>query len=329
MNEDIKVSICCITYNHEKYIKSALDGFLMQKTNFKYEILVHDDASTDSTATIIREYENKYPDIIKPIYQTENQYSKDKNIKENFIFPKVKGKYVALCEGDDYWSDENKLQLQVDFLEKHDDYSLCVHASTMLDEQTKEKKIIRGYEQNKSIEIKEFLKDYHNSKWVLFQTSSYLFRKKHLRELINLKPDFYYNACVGDIPLVLFLGTKGKIYFMDRDMSVYRANTPYSWSKNEYNSSKKLDICYNLKQMYSDFNDFTEKIYDKEINLFVKSFNFTIALLNGDYKDVVKNKSEFKKLNKRTKISVRINIFCPVFGRLLKNMKHIVIGEEI
>ena len=102
-DEDILVSISCITYNHEKYIRDALEGFLMQKTDFKYEILIHDDASTDNTAKIIREYEEKYPDLIKPIYQKENQWSKGNyRISSTFNIPRAKGKYIAFCEGDDF-----------------------------------------------------------------------------------------------------------------------------------------------------------------------------------------------------------------------------------
>ena len=113
------LSIDVITYNHAKFIRKCLDSILMQKTNFSFEVLIHDDASTDGTADIIREYEAKYPDIIKPIYQTENQWQKNIGISKNFQHPRIHGKYVALCEGDDYWTDENKLQKQVDFLEKH------------------------------------------------------------------------------------------------------------------------------------------------------------------------------------------------------------------
>ena len=95
------VSVCTLAYNHEPYIRECLDGILMQKTNFAFELLIHDDASTDGTADIIREYETKYPDIIKPIYQTENQYRKRIRINSTYNFPRAKGKYIALCEGDD------------------------------------------------------------------------------------------------------------------------------------------------------------------------------------------------------------------------------------
>src|SRR5690606_24868156 len=112
------VSICCITYNHVKYIRQCLDGFLIQKTNFSYEIIVHDDASTDGTAEIIKEYVKRFPNIFIPICQTENQHSKGiRGVFAKFVFPKSNGKYIAMCEGDDYWTDPLKLQKQVDILE--------------------------------------------------------------------------------------------------------------------------------------------------------------------------------------------------------------------
>lgn len=109
------VSISCITYNHEDYIRDAIEGFLMQKTTFPVEILIHDDASTDKTADIIREYEKKYPHLIKPIYQTENQYSKGIGVSATYQYPRANGNYITLCEGDDYWTDPYMLQKQVVF----------------------------------------------------------------------------------------------------------------------------------------------------------------------------------------------------------------------
>lgn len=120
------VSICCLVYNHEPFLRDCFDGFLMQKTNFPIEILVHDDASTDHSADIIREYTEKYPDLFKPIYQKENQYSKGKGfVGMTLNFERAKGKYIAMCEGDDYWTDPLKLQKQVDFLEQNNDFDLC------------------------------------------------------------------------------------------------------------------------------------------------------------------------------------------------------------
>jgi len=119
------VSIICLAYNHEKYIRQALEGFVMQQTDFPFEIVVHDDASTDQTAAIIKEYASKYPNLFRPIYQTENQYRLEKGRVTKIVYHAAKGKYIALCEGDDYWTDPLKLQKQVDFLEEHPDISLC------------------------------------------------------------------------------------------------------------------------------------------------------------------------------------------------------------
>lgn len=123
------VSICCVTYNHAPFIRKCLDGFLMQTTNFPIEILIHDDCSTDGTTEIIREYEAKYPDLIFPLYEEENQYSRGGAGKMDlYNYNRARGKYVAYCEGDDYWTDPQKLQKQVDFMEANLEYSVCFHA---------------------------------------------------------------------------------------------------------------------------------------------------------------------------------------------------------
>ena len=127
MSESIKVSILCITYQHAPYIARALEGFVSQRTDFPFEVLIYDDASTDGTADIVRQYARQYPQIIKPILQTENQFSKGLYVDKAFNWPRVQGKYVALCEGDDYWTDPDKLQKQVDFLDAHPDYAVCFH----------------------------------------------------------------------------------------------------------------------------------------------------------------------------------------------------------
>ena len=124
MNE-IMVSVVCDVFNHEDYLRECLDGIVMQQTNFAFEILVHDDASTDKSVEIIQEYVEKYPHLFKPIYQKENQYSRGVGIWCDIQFPRAKGKYIAICEGDDYWIDPLKLQKQVDFMEANPEYGLC------------------------------------------------------------------------------------------------------------------------------------------------------------------------------------------------------------
>ena len=134
LHNDILVSISCITYNHVQYISQCLDGFLMQKTSFPFEVLIHDDCSTDGTVEIIKEYEEKYPDIIKPIYEEENQYQQGKpSGSAVWNFPRARGKYIAICEGDDFWIDQFKLQKQVDILESNPDVTFVYTAFKTVD----------------------------------------------------------------------------------------------------------------------------------------------------------------------------------------------------
>jgi glycosyltransferase involved in cell wall biosynthesis len=118
----VLATVCCIAYNQESYVGEAIDSFLSQETEFPFEIIVHDDASTDGTAEVILGYAKRYPRLIRTIIQTENQYSKGGLINPRFVFPKAAGKYLAICEGDDYWTDKTKLQKQVTFLENNPEY---------------------------------------------------------------------------------------------------------------------------------------------------------------------------------------------------------------
>lgn len=212
------VSIRCFVYNHEPFLRQCLDGFIMQKTNFAFEAIVHDDASTDSSSAIIREYAEKYPMIIKPIYETENQYSKGDGslfkIMNAAIHPDVK--YIAICEGDDYWTDPYKLQKQFDFLESHPDYSLCFHNALV--------KWQKGeYPDSKfaNIEKRAYSDVEILGHWII-PTASVLLRKEILFS------DLYNNAmqskifCFGDIIMFLSASKFGKLYGMDSVMSVYR-----------------------------------------------------------------------------------------------------------
>lgn len=126
--EQILLAIKCIVYNHEPYLRDCFEGFVMQKTDFRFVVIAHDDASTDGSTAIIREYEEKYPDIFHPIYETENQYSKHDGSLTRIVGEAAVAtgaKYIATCEGDDYWTDPLKLQKQVDFLENHPEYGCC------------------------------------------------------------------------------------------------------------------------------------------------------------------------------------------------------------
>lgn len=206
------VSIICCTYNHEPFIRQCLDGFMMQKTDFSFEVLIHDDASTDNTAEIIREYELKYPDKIFPIYATENKYSKGIDIFSQILLPKAKGKYIAICEGDDYWTDPLKLQKQVMFLESHYDYSMCFHRAKLVSDIRYRKKLMCSEIEDREYDSTELFKT-----WTV-PTASILFRKESLDYELHREDDILN----GDIKIILLCCSKGKVRGMSSEMSVYR-----------------------------------------------------------------------------------------------------------
>lgn len=218
------VSIVCITYNHERFIRDALEGFVMQKTNFPFEILVHDDASTDKTADIIREYEAKYPDLFRCVYQTENQWGK-KNPFTDILFPMVRGKYVALNEGDDYWTDENKLQKQIDFMETHSDFSVCFHPVTVHWDDNSEPDYVFPNTKERFYKTELELKDllHHN----FIQTNSVMYRWRFHEEPLDLIPD---GILPGDWFLHLLHAQVGKIGFLPDVMAVYRRHASGIWT---------------------------------------------------------------------------------------------------
>ena len=220
--DSILVSISCITFNHADHIRECLEGFVNQETSFAFEILIYDDASTDQTADIVKEYELKFPKLIKPIYQKENQYSqgvRGMNIK--FNYPRANGKYIALCEGDDYWTDPNKLQKQVDFLEANPDHVLVGHNRITVD--------------GKNCEI-------HSEKLLApdYYTQCILF-------LNVLKTDYLQfdnrNIANGDTFLILYLSNFGKKKILDFVGAAYRISDVGIWSKispeQKLNSSNK------------------------------------------------------------------------------------------
>ena len=205
MDEKIGVSVVCTVYNHAKYLRECLDGFVSQKTNFLFEVIVHDDASTDSSAEIIREYAEKYPEIIKPIIQVENQYSQGADIIKEFIVPVVRGEYVALCEGDDFWCDSSKLQKQYNALQDHPECFMCTNKVERVCED--------GRSQNfyyPAIKVKEGVLSSRNfletCRGHVFQTSSYFFCAEPWKTFRLNPPEFKQLSDVGDEPYLLFFG---------------------------------------------------------------------------------------------------------------------------
>ena len=282
-NKDkIKVSVMCLAYNHCKYIRKALDGFVSQKTNFLYEVLIHDDASTDGTQEIIREYEKKYPNLIKPIYQTENQYSQHIPIGKIFQYPRAQGDYLAFCEGDDYWTDPNKLQKQYDIMCSNPDVSLCVHTVQCRNEDDSfnekifpEEKI--GLKNSKKLSQDEFAKILFSYGYA-FHTSSYFIRKDVID--YNVLSVLTMN---GDQKVMRSALLKGNIYYINEIMSHRRLFTKGNYNERFVAASDDYKIKHYLSVVKGEiaFDRLSNGKYHKLVNSRVYGLLLSLPIQYG------------------------------------------------
>ena len=260
MSQTPLVSICCTTYNHARYLRQTLDSFLSQKCDFPFEILVHDDVSTDGTIEILQEYAARYPEIVKPLFEEENQYSKGVEMNETFNLPRALGKYIALCEGDDYWCDETKLQRQIAHMESDPE---CTFSFT------------NGYihDENGVASDREFLprhesdRPYYTGQSAVYTldqiarlsfipTASIVFRVDALRAL----PDTFYKKCQhGDLRMKLFLTAAGHAWYEHMFSCVYRENVSGSamqiWKKEK--RDQLYHRCQTVVDMVEDVNRYS------------------------------------------------------------------------
>ena len=242
--QPILVAVWCLVYNHEPYLRDCLDGFVMQKTNFRFVAIVHEDCSTDNSAAIIREYEEKYPDIIKPIFETENQWNKADGSIDRIMIDALMAtgaKYVAMCEGDDYWTDPYKLQKQVDFLETHPDYTICFHRVQCLKQATGEmvdEYMVRDIPGESTIEDLSIANYIH--------TPSVVYRLIH--EVMQ-RFESLGHCLPGDYVMWMLLADKGKIWKMKEPMAVYRVGSGIWSTSHSYRN--ELVIIKTLSKLYT------------------------------------------------------------------------------
>lgn len=249
------VTIQCLAYNHQEYIKDAIEGFLLQETNFPFEIIIHDDASTDSTAKIIKDYEKKYSKIINPIYQKENKFQAGKkNEVGDIIYEQTKGKYIALCEGDDYWIDKDKLQIQIDYLKKNKNIDFCFHSSKRFDYLNgNEEKIIGIYANKTSILPFETILTRPHS---MIPTASIVYSKEIKGKLIEFtRSNLYLKQ--ADTILQIIAASKGGAIYINKTMSVYRYRVNDSWT-----------------HLYNHNYEFQLEVFLSKIKYFISLYSF-------------------------------------------------------
>ncbi|MGN0182436.1 MAG: glycosyltransferase family 2 protein [Candidatus Ornithomonoglobus sp.] len=322
---NVKVSVICTAYNHEKYIKRALDSFVNQKTDFQYEVIVHDDASTDKTADIIKEYERKYPNIIKGIYQKENQYSKGIKIYSTYILPKVIGKYIARCEGDDYWTDDSKLQTQYNIMEKNKNVDVCSHYAKWIDLSGKTK---GGFFPNKKFELTEGIVESNKKMKIavtdLFHLNTLCIRREFYSEYFSNKPEYAKAMPNGDVALLIYIAEKANLYFIDKEMSVYNRGTEGSWTDRVKNNREKF-LIHNRKYLkaiklaYDFVSDENKPLIRK---MTIKS-EANIYILEEKYRSLINPKywRAFIDYPIKLKIKVLLGIIMPSAIKWLKNNK--------
>ena len=263
------VSVCIAAYRHEKYIRGTLDGILNQKVDFPFEILIHDDASPDATPDIIREYAARWPDIIKPLFEEENQYCRNISMDGTFNFPRAKGRYIALCEGDDYWCDDTKLARQIAYMQAHPDCTFCFTNGTIHDESgtRPDRPFLPYYPEDTNI-LPSGDGDLQLADLVrlnFIPTASFVFPRETLRAL----PDSFqtHQTQYGDMRLKLFLTAAGRAHYMARNTVVYRENVPTSafqiWKRED--RAKVYHRAATVVQLAKDVDEYSRGVAAAEL----------------------------------------------------------------
>ncbi|MDM3861029.1 MAG: glycosyltransferase [Aphanizomenon gracile PMC644.10] len=251
------LSVCLITYNHVNFIKQAIDGVLMQKVDFAWELIIADDFSTDGTREIVLEYKNKYPDLIKLILQEKNV-----GAAQNFIdlITAPKSKYIAYFEGDDYWTDPLKLQKQVDFLEANPEYSGAFHDIQLLESDGSwgnPRKSFQDFKERVDITLEDTI-----SKTPPFHTSSFIFRSNSLK-----LPKEFSRYTSGDMAIFMIVASQGKLRRIHNNMSVYRK---HKGGITNTDNHRNIKLYLNRLFMFVSLKSF---LYPSSYDLFVSLIN--------------------------------------------------------
>lgn len=300
VNDDVLVSINCITYNHEKYIKRAIESFLMQKTNFKFEIVIGEDCSTDNTKKIIEDYIKKYPNKIRMITDKENVGARKNGLRIHNV---SKGKYIAVCEGDDYWTNPNKLQKQVDYMEQNPECTMVFHNAEKLNDVSKKSEgtMINENIGDKKCDISDII-DFR-----FIPTASIMYRKYTKDNL----PEWYMTAVVGDLASNLIVTSYGYAYYINEVMSVYRVGNINSavgmWDIQQKFINQKIERCKKFIDIFDNFNKFDNYRNNEAINKGKLYWEFQIDKLSGNIKSLKQNK--YKELYKDMTLKSKLGVY--------------------
>ncbi len=322
--ENVMVTVICTAFNHEKYLRQCLDGFVMQKTNFRFEVIVHDDASTDRSPQIIQEYAAKFPGLFIPILQKQNLYSRHLP-RTPYVIPCIHGKYVSFCEGDDFWIDPLKLQKQVDMMEGHPECHLCVHRVQGCAEDGTE---IDGstypyYAQDTGvIPTDQFLMSISRVGYP-YQTSSYFVRAEDYIPYRLVPPEFSRIAPVGDVPMLLFLGNLGSVSYINDTMSCYRMNSIGSWNARNATVEKRVEHKKNMIKMIEAYNQFTSGKYSDIVSVYIKLMEYNIHYAKGEYRKMLHPDYKYwvQRYSAKRKLYIYLCALFPPLDRIYKKIR--------
>ncbi len=304
------VTVACAAYNHAAYIADAIDGLLIQKTEFPVEIIIYDDASTDGTADIIRAYAEKYPDRITAILQSENQWSKGKTLLD-FLFSKANGEYIAICEGDDYWTDPLKLQKQVQAMKEHPELDVCASCTAL----ESDGKII-GYcapaKEDTVLSMDQVILgggDFVSTCSLMIRTDA-MMRTPDFTKIMYIDYVFQMNSAL-----------RGGMLYLSDCMSVYRTFTSNSWTVSYFSDSKmRQDFNDKMKRILNLLNEETEGKYSSTIGYKIKELDYFHLNNSGKFREMLS--PEYREVVKRQTAKNRVKLYLRcVFPGLVKKRR--------
>lgn len=320
----ILVSINCTTYNHGNYIADAIESFLMQKTDFAYEILIGEDCSQDNTKEIVESYAEKYPGKIRVITSEKNVGARKNSIR---LLNNSKGEFIAECEGDDYWTDPHKLQKQIDYMLNNPNCSLTFHATEIIIAPNKKTgMIVKPYTESRKSPIEDIIVGGGG----FFSTGSMVYRKKFMEN----PPEFYLTAPIGDYPMQMLLASQGDAYYFDDCMSAYRSGVKGSWTESTNNSKNVrgniIKVNEGIIQLLDGFNSHTNNEYANQVNRVKLKLEFETLVLKrkiAEQKNPKFSYSSFDKLKVKAKVYIRCNY--PKLFLMLANYKDVKINKML
>lgn len=306
MNKEVTVIV--MTYNQAQYISKALDSILEQETSFDFDILIHDDCSNDETSDLINKYQAKYPNKIRTIIEKERCFPKEgfNMMIYNHVVPLIDSKFVAYCDGDDYWCDSHKLQKQYDFMHKHKDYSMCFHSALQLknNNDTSSKWFIGPDE---DVDLSFVISD---KPGIRIATSSIFLKSEVFRDFSEWRKQYP----VEDIPMYITAALSGKIRRLSDVMCVYRYLSSGSWSSNtKSNVEKTISHLEQMKKALSQFDESTNNQFHELVKMQLQEYDFRIAFNKKDYKTIFlkDNKRFIKRMSRKDRFSLKLQYKCP------------------